>query len=102
MPAPTPTPSPGSDLVHERLIHVAGDPTPVYSSRLADLPERILASKPAVVVEGPNVAAADFDSLALDRGSGDRPFRHPAVAASEVIVVPVMDVRNAFEARRKT
>src|SRR3954469_23326514 len=71
------------------------------SSRFADLPERVLACERVVVSEGPQVAAAHFDSLALDRRSADRPLRDAAAAGDEVIVVAVMDVRDPLEARHE-
>ena len=37
----------------------------------------------------------------LAGGAADRPFRDPPIPAREVIVVPIVDVRDALKARRK-
>src|SRR5215217_579981 len=70
-------------------------------SRVADLPERIFPRELVVLSEGPQVAPADFDSLAVDRGAADRPLRDAAVTAGEVVVVVIADVRDALEASRQ-
>src|SRR5215216_1888706 len=72
-----------------------------WPSRFADLPERVLACEPAVLSKGPKVAAPDFDPLALDRRPAYRPLRNATAAASEVVVVAVLDIRDAFEAGRQ-
>src|SRR4051812_1903356 len=72
------------------------------SSCFADLPERVLADDRVVVSEGPKIAAADFDSLALDRRPGDRPLRDAAGAGDEMIVVAVVDIGDPLEARRES
>src|SRR5439155_6887071 len=85
-----------------------GSVTPSASSRrtprttrlgLADFPEAVLACDQPIRVESPDVAAAHIDADALDGGAADRPLRHAAVAAREVVAVAVMHVRDPLEAR---
>jgi hypothetical protein len=41
------------------------------------------------------------DSHSVGGGAADRPFRDPPAPTREVIVVPIVDVRDALEARRQ-
>src|SRR5438093_321345 len=66
-------------------------------SRLAQLPERVLACQASVPVERPEVTAPNLDPLALDRRSADRPFRDAPIAGDEMIVLPVANVRDPLE-----
>ena len=50
------------------------------------------------LVEGPEVATAYFDSLALNRGAADGSLRSAAVPGYELFVIAVVDVVDPFEA----
>ena len=65
-----------------------------------DLPERVLHHD-LTVAEGPQVAAADLDAMAVGRRARERPRRRAAVAVDEVRVVAIADVRDPGEARRE-
>jgi hypothetical protein len=64
-----------------------------------DLPEAVLALDQPVGVASPDVAAAHLHCDSVDGRACDRPLRHPTCPAGEVVVVAVVDVRNALEAR---
>ena len=71
-------------------------------SYVADLPEAVLADNLAVGPERPQVAAAHIDLLPVHGDPADRPLRHTAGTADEVIAIAVVNVRNAFEACRES
>src|SRR5215469_67685 len=67
--------------------------------RVADLPEAVLADDLAVRPERPQVAAAYLDALSLHSRAADGPLGRTAGPAGEVIVIAVVHIGNAPEAR---
>src|SRR6516165_12257722 len=67
--------------------------------RVADLPEAVLADDLAVRPECPQVAAAYLDALSANSGAADGPLGRTAGPAGEVLVIAVVHIGNALEAR---
>jgi hypothetical protein len=93
---------PGSQLAAAAVVKPPASASPAVlpccrMSRVAELPEAVLADDLAVEPEGLQVAASHIDALPFDGGAADCPFRHPPGPAGEVIVVPIVNVRNALE-----
>src|SRR5437868_13471322 len=65
-----------------------------------NLPVRVLSSHLAIP-KGVEIASSDLHLFAIQFRTGQKPFRHPGIAAHKVLKLAVVDIGRCFEASQQ-